>query len=187
MLIIAQVLKRKIVYKSRFLLIHKQQTNFRLNEAANDSAWVSGQDFKKPPSLRTNQIAEFGEFCMLAKATGSVNLPLLISWVKCMWFITKISTNIWQISPSAKDVPITSDHYQKFSKIFKGRQMQHSLLRSRFISSWNTPRMSWRDNLWSLFMLMAAEQVFQNSELCMGNFLWCVPLVCYILRCVIPS
>ena len=140
MLIIAQVLKRKMVYKLRFLLIHKQQANFRLNEAANDSAWVSEQDFKKPPSPRTNQIAEFGEFCMLAKPTGSVNLPLFISWVKCMWFITKISTNIWQISPSAKDVPMTCDHYQKFSKIFKGRQMQHSLLRSRFISSWNTPR-----------------------------------------------
>ena len=37
-----------------------------MNEAANDSAWVSGQDCKKLPALQTNQIAGFGGFCPLA-------------------------------------------------------------------------------------------------------------------------
>ena len=37
-----------------------------MNEAANDSAWVSGQDRKKPPALGTNQIAGFGGFLPLA-------------------------------------------------------------------------------------------------------------------------
>ena len=37
-------------------------TNKLVNEAANDSARVSGQDRKKPPALGTNQIAGFGEF-----------------------------------------------------------------------------------------------------------------------------
>ena len=33
-----------------------------MNEAANDSAWVSGQDRKIPPALGTNQIAGFEGF-----------------------------------------------------------------------------------------------------------------------------
>ena len=37
-----------------------------MNEAANDSARVSGQDRKKPPALGTNQIAGFGGFRPLA-------------------------------------------------------------------------------------------------------------------------
>ena len=37
-----------------------------MNEAANDSARVSGQDRKIPPALGTNQIAGFGGFCPLA-------------------------------------------------------------------------------------------------------------------------
>ena len=37
-----------------------------LNEAANDSGRVSGQDREKPPALGTNQIAEFGGFRPLA-------------------------------------------------------------------------------------------------------------------------
>ena len=37
-----------------------------MNEAANDSARVSGQDRKIPPALGTNQIAGFGGFHPLA-------------------------------------------------------------------------------------------------------------------------
>ena len=48
--------KRKMVLKSQFLLI-SQTTNKLVNEAANDSARVSGQDCKQPPALGTNQIA----------------------------------------------------------------------------------------------------------------------------------
>ena len=39
-----------------------QQTIKLVNEAANDSARVSGQDRKKLPALGTNQIAAFGGF-----------------------------------------------------------------------------------------------------------------------------
>ena len=42
-----------------------------MNEAANDSARVSGQDRKIPPALGTNQIAGFGGFCPLATLTKS--------------------------------------------------------------------------------------------------------------------
>ena len=45
-----------MVLKSQFLLI-SQTTNKLVNEAANDSARVSGQDCKQPPALGTNQIA----------------------------------------------------------------------------------------------------------------------------------
>ena len=37
-----------------------------MNKAASDSAQFSGQDRKKLPALRTNQIAGFGGFCPLA-------------------------------------------------------------------------------------------------------------------------
>ena len=48
---------------------HSQTTNKLANEAANDSARVSGQDPKIPPAVGTNQIAEFGGFrrCKLGK------------------------------------------------------------------------------------------------------------------------
>ena len=39
-----------------------QTTNKLVNEVANDSARVSGQDRKIPPALGTNQIAGFGGF-----------------------------------------------------------------------------------------------------------------------------
>ena len=45
---------------------HSQTTNKLVNEAANDSARVSGQDRKIPPALGTNQIAGFGGFRPLA-------------------------------------------------------------------------------------------------------------------------
>ena len=41
---------------------HLQTTNKLVNEAANDSARVNGQDRKIPPALGTNQIAGFGGF-----------------------------------------------------------------------------------------------------------------------------
>ena len=45
---------------------HSKTTNKLVNEAANDSARVSGQDRKIPPALGTNQIAGFGGFRPLA-------------------------------------------------------------------------------------------------------------------------
>ena len=45
---------------------HSQTTKQLLNEAANDSAWVSGQDRKIPPAFGTNQITGFGGFRPLA-------------------------------------------------------------------------------------------------------------------------
>jgi len=45
---------------------YSQTTNKLVNEAANDSARVSGQDRKIPPASRTNQIAGFGGFRQLA-------------------------------------------------------------------------------------------------------------------------
>ena len=58
MLIIAQVLKEKWLKITGFA--HSQTTNKLVNEAANDSARVSGQDRKKPPALGIHQIAGFG-------------------------------------------------------------------------------------------------------------------------------
>ena len=46
---------------------HSQITNKLVDEAANDSARVSGQDRKIPPALETNQIAGFGGFHPLAR------------------------------------------------------------------------------------------------------------------------
>ena len=45
---------------------HSQTTNKLVNEAANDSARVSGQDRKILPAHGTNQIAGFVGFCPLA-------------------------------------------------------------------------------------------------------------------------
>ena len=56
--------KRKMVWKWR--LAHSQTTNKLVNEAANDSARVRGQDRKILPALGTNQIAGFGGFRLLA-------------------------------------------------------------------------------------------------------------------------
>ena len=39
---------------------HSKTTNKLVNEAANDSARVSGQDLKIPPALGGNQIAGIG-------------------------------------------------------------------------------------------------------------------------------
>ena len=41
---------------------HSQTTNKLVNEAANNSTWVSGEDHKIPPTLGTNYIAGFGGF-----------------------------------------------------------------------------------------------------------------------------
>ena len=66
--------KRKMVLNHQFCSF--TTTNKLVNEAANDSARVSGQDRKKPrendslleklPALGTNQIAGFGGFRPLA-------------------------------------------------------------------------------------------------------------------------
>ena len=78
MLIIAQVLREK--WFERTVFAHSQTTNKPANEAANDSARVSGQDRKIPPVLGTNQITGFGGFRPLArleKKTDKKNLYFL--------------------------------------------------------------------------------------------------------------
>ena len=52
---------------------HSQTTNKLVNEAANDSARVSGQDRKILPALGTNQIAGFGGFRRLASLEKKIN------------------------------------------------------------------------------------------------------------------
>ena len=52
---------------------HSQTTNKLVNEAANDSARVSGQDRKIPPVLETNQITGFGGFRPLARLEKKTN------------------------------------------------------------------------------------------------------------------
>ena len=58
MLIRVQVLKEKLFENDGFCSF--TTTNKLVNEAANDSARVSGLDRKIPPALGTNQIAGFG-------------------------------------------------------------------------------------------------------------------------------
>ena len=52
---------------------YSQTTNKLVNEAANDSARVSGQDRKIPPAPGTNQIAGFGGFRPLASLEKKKN------------------------------------------------------------------------------------------------------------------
>ena len=64
----AQVLKEKWFKSHGFWSF---TNNELVNEAANDSAGVSRQDRKIPPSLGTNQIARFEGFCPLASLEKS--------------------------------------------------------------------------------------------------------------------
>ena len=65
MLIRVQVLREKWFQNDGFCsFTNNKQTC--VNEAANDSARVSGQDRKKPPAFGTNPIAGFGGFRPLA-------------------------------------------------------------------------------------------------------------------------
>ena len=57
---------------------HSQTTKQLLNEAANDSAWVSGQDRKIPPAFGTNQITGFGGFRPLASLEKKKNLIIFL-------------------------------------------------------------------------------------------------------------
>ena len=76
--------KRKMVLNHRFCSF--TTTNKLVNEAANDSALVRGQDRKKLPALGTNQIAGFRGFRPLASSEknkvvyeptkGSSHIPL---------------------------------------------------------------------------------------------------------------
>ena len=63
---------------------HLQTTHKLVNEAANDSARVSGQDRKIPPALGTNQIAGFGGFRPLASLKKKITKPLLLH---VFWYI----------------------------------------------------------------------------------------------------
>ena len=76
-------LKRKMVKNQQFCLFIN---NKLVNEAANDSAQVSGLDRKKPPAFGTSQIAGFRGFRPLASSEknkvvyeptkGSSHIPL---------------------------------------------------------------------------------------------------------------
>ena len=50
----------------RTVFAHSKTTNKLVNETANNSTWVSGEDYKIPPALGTNHIAGFGGFHPLA-------------------------------------------------------------------------------------------------------------------------
>ena len=79
-----------MVWKWRFLLI--QTTNKLVNEVANDSARVSGQDRKIPPALGTNQIAGFGGFRPLASLEKNKEEKLgkaLIAYWIAKWIKTR--------------------------------------------------------------------------------------------------
>ena len=69
----AHVLKEKWFKITGFA--HSQTTNKLVNEAANDSARVSGQDRKNLPALGTNQIAGFGGFRPLA-SSEKINIDI---------------------------------------------------------------------------------------------------------------
>ena len=79
---------------------HSQTTNKLVNEAANDSARVSGQDRKIPPALGTNQIAGFGGFRPLASLEKNKTHLLHISlhidepcWLYATLYLTKKQWN----------------------------------------------------------------------------------------------
>ena len=71
-----------------------------MNEAANDSARVSGQDRKKLPALGTNQIAGFGGFRPLASLEKDKYIYFFVSnWLsdyyfKC-FYIRSLTTTIY--------------------------------------------------------------------------------------------
>ena len=71
---------------------HSQTTNKLVNEAANDSARVSGQDRKIPPALGTNQIGGFGGFRPLASLEKNrciwVKYDAFLIFLKKMSFLT---------------------------------------------------------------------------------------------------
>ena len=79
---------------------HSQTTNKLVNEAANDSARVSGQDRKIPPALGTNQIAGFGGFLPLTSLEKKKNNY----WMRFFLISEIISSNP---QPSAPKVTLT--------------------------------------------------------------------------------
>ena len=77
MSIIAQVLKEKWLKNHGFCSFKNKEKKL-VNEAANDSARVSGQDRKKSPALGTNQIAGFKGFRPLS-SVEKIKLFLLFN------------------------------------------------------------------------------------------------------------
>ena len=73
MLIIAQVLREKWFENVGFCSFSNNKNTSPVNEAANDSALVSGRDRKIPPVLGTNQITGFGGFRLLASLEKNNN------------------------------------------------------------------------------------------------------------------
>ena len=70
---------------------HSQTTNKLVNEAANDSTRVSGQDRKIPPTLGTNQIAGFEGFRPLASLEKiKCDIFILLLYFDCFVGLAKI-------------------------------------------------------------------------------------------------
>jgi len=69
-------------YKRKMVLNHWlcsfTTTNKLVNDATNDSARVGGQDRKKLPALRTNQIAGFGGFRPLASLKKKIKISIFL-------------------------------------------------------------------------------------------------------------
>ena len=93
MLIIAQVLRQNGLKITVFA--HSQTTNKVVNEAANDSARVSGQDNKIPPAFGTNQVAGFGGFRPLASLeknnTGFLQDNFYVTFVRTLLSVEKFT------------------------------------------------------------------------------------------------
>ena len=68
-----------------------------VNEAANDSARVSGQDSKKPPALGTNQIAGFGGFSPLTGLEKTKNKDSRVLFGDILLCLSLVQPcDIWQ-------------------------------------------------------------------------------------------
>ena len=91
----AHVLKEKWFKITGFA--HSQTTNKLVNEAANDSARVSGQDRKNLPALGTNQIAGFGGFRPLAsseKINIYIDIYIYIFYLFIYFFFAKLALKL---------------------------------------------------------------------------------------------
>ena len=91
----AHVLKEKWFKITGFA--HSQTTNKLVNEAANDSARVSGQDRKNLPALGTNQIAGFGGFRPLAsseKINIYIDIYIFFLFFLYFFFFCEISAKV---------------------------------------------------------------------------------------------